>query len=142
MRNGKNPWSRAIDYDKAIAEDLRWIGYYSAIIEKGYFYPADYPDAYHVTLADLVMCGRIPGSDFGLSADAVEEMRQLCDAADVSKTFTLTSGWYTRAEQAYKTILRVYPDSLPREAVARERLKKQRASLASHKRNQAKHGTK
>ena len=149
----KNPWSHKIDYDKEIANDLRYIAYWENIIANEWFLPAQYvgtPVASSMTLMDLFMMDRPKAHAAGITDEELEAFAHVADYTaeglvlygfDPEKE--LPKGWFSLGEACAKKVHELSPFAsqvLRTPEEAKKILKLEKGHLARHRRNQKKFG--
>jgi hypothetical protein len=147
QRRTGNPWSRPIDYDKEIAADLKLIADLENIAARGWFRTPETKPGYQFGLVDLFLENREKARAFDVSDDDLECYAWVADFSIAGldlygfKRTDLGPGWYGRGEALAKKIAAASGwagDLLSVEEHANN-LKKAKASLARHRRNQKKY---
>ena len=151
QRPAKNPWSRPIDYDKEIADDLKRIADLEKVKAMGWFLSPEHAarrNEYHFDLIGLFMENREKARAFDISDDDLEAYAHVADYSEAglklygfSDDYAFPSGWWQRGEAfAKKVSASTYLGvELLTEAQHVDHLKKAKASLARHRRNQKKY---
>ncbi len=150
MRNfsRKNPWSYKLDYDKAIAEDLKNIADIENCLARGWVLgPSDVGQGYTVGLVDLFMRDREKARAFDVSDDDLEAYAHEAQYSDegfrlygFDRDRELPPGVYRRAKALDSKMESAtqWAAGLRTAEWLAEELKRAKTSLARHRRNQKK----
>jgi len=145
MRRAAKPWGYKLDYDKAIAEDLRCI----ALIENQLVLAASFTERD----LDALSRGFIDIHSYvALDPERAARVMQL-ELSDIydylvfsdyeePESHELLPGWYQRGEAVWRTLEQRYDNMFSGNSLGRIKraLSKYKASLARHRRNKAKFG--
>lgn len=150
MRNfsRKNPWSRKIDYDKAIAQDLKTIADIENCVARGWVLAAQHAGKpYNMDLFSLFMEEREKARAFNVSDEDLEAYAHMADYSEeglklygFSLDYSFPAGWWQRAKALVARLEAEtqWSGGVRTSEWLAEELKRAKTSLARHRRNQKK----
>jgi hypothetical protein len=144
----RNPWSRPIDYDKAIAEDKERIEVIERCLANGWVCPAGYPGARLVDLLLHDLSKPESPSQAPVDREKVRATVNLTDAELAGLAYLCDidgyeGGSYRVGEEVFARLAKLVGNERTdvfSESRLRDELKHVKAALSRHRRNQEKFG--